>query len=234
MSGNEGAECMKNAAKQVFSSIKSQLIYLKANENDNEYICMGISALDIREALGDRLEHIMLIKSEYLGDDCINNFEILSDAKHVDEVLSGYRFGDLCFTDYADKTRINKLTDNEIAELLFIGHMHRPINRPFIDTLGNKIIYIGHDNAFWCKLYCSFDIFCEIVKATINSHTGKNLLLDISKKYLSIGILVDMKECNGAGVPFYSIGAYSNMDEIINDFSNIKKQCAMQRLRSVI
>lgn len=84
MSGNEGAECVKNVVKQVFNSIKPQLIYLKANENDNEYICMGISALDIREALGDRLEHIMLIKSEYLGDDCINNFEILSDAKHVD------------------------------------------------------------------------------------------------------------------------------------------------------
>lgn len=205
------------------------MIYIKTNPLKHEYICMGISASDVYKVLNT---DIVLIKSDYLGDECINNFEIIS-SENIDKCLSEYRFGDLCFLDCNNRENVRKLNDDEIAQMLFIGHMKRPMNSPFINKLGNSIVYMGHDDDYFCKLYCvSCDIFLDILNMKLRSYTGQyykiSKNLDCFFKDCADGILIDLAgiaESKGKrSMIYYVIGEFDNMDEIINNSKALIQQ----------
>lgn len=198
------------------------MIYIKINPLKHEYICMGITASDVYRALNT---DIVLIKSDYLGDECINNFEIIR-SENIDKYLSEYRFGDLCFIDCNNIESVREVTDNEIAQMLFIGHMKRPMNSPFINKLGNSIVYMGHDDDYFCKLYCvSCDVFLDILNMKLRSYTGQYYKIsknsDCFFKDCADGILIDLAGIAGNNenrrLIYYVIGEVDNMDEIINN-----------------
>ena len=205
------------------------MIYIKTNPLKHEYICMGITASDVYRALN---KDIVLIKSEYLGDECINNFEIIR-SENIDKYLSEYRFGDLCFLDCNNIETVRELTDDEIAQMLFIGHMKRPLNSPFINRLGNSIVYMGHDDDYFCKLYCvSRDVFLDILNMRLRSCTGQHYKIsknsDCFFKDCADGILIDLAGIAGNNenrrLIYYVIGGFDDMDEIINNSEALMQQ----------
>jgi hypothetical protein len=117
--------------------------------------CSGIGLEAFIKYSGLKIENIMLLKSEDMGNAVAKNFELLNGRQCVDRFIKNrsYEYGTLCFTDYSDMKDIERIEDNEISELLFIAHMFRPLNSPFIDAIGNSFIYISHDDDFYCKLY---------------------------------------------------------------------------------
>lgn len=217
-----------------------QLIYVKTNPIEHEYICMGISVCDIWKAIKTIDTDIVLIKSDDLGDECINNFEIIYED-NVCDFLSRYCYGDLCFMDCNNKEKMSELNDNEIAEMLFVGHMKRPLNSPFVKKIGNRIVYIGHDNDYFCKLYCANNSdFYNILNIKIQSYIHKKYKINVNLEYSFIeecinGLLIDLDDTyiNNRNVvmPYYIIGFFNNMDEIINR-SEFFKQDKFQKLIS--
>lgn len=219
---------------------EKQLIYLKTNPVEREYICMGISVYDIWKAIKATNTDIILIKSDELGDECINNFEIICED-NIDSFLSKYRYGDLCFMDCNNREKMCELNDNEIAEMLFIGHMNRPLNSPFVKKIGNRIVYIGHDNDYFCKLYCvNNNDFYNVLNIKIQSYIHKKYKANIRLEYSFIeecikGLLIDLDDIyiNNKNVvmPYYIIGFFNNMDKIINR-SEVLKQDSLQKVIS--
>ena len=219
---------------------EKQLIYVKTNPIEHEYICMGISVCDIWKAIETINSDIILIKSDDLGDECINNFEIIRED-NIDDFLSRYCYGDLCFMDCNNKEKISELNDNEIAEMLFIGHMKRPLNSPFIQKIGNRIVYIGHDNDYFCKLYCSNNSdFYDILNMKIQSYVFRKYKINVNLGYSFMkecinGLLMDLDDIyiynRNVTMPYYIIGFFDNMDEIINR-SKVLKQNKSQKVIS--
>ncbi len=219
---------------------EKQLIYLKTNPVEHEYICMGISVYDIWKAIKTINTDIVLIKSDDLGDKCINNFEIIYED-NIDDFLSKYRYGDLCFMDCNNREKMYELNDNEIAEMLFIGHMNRPLNSPFVEKIGNKIVYIGHDNNYFCKLYCiNNNDFYSVINIKFQSYIHDKYKINIHLGYSFMeecinGLLIDLDDIyisnRNVVMPYYVIGFFNNMDEIINR-SNFLKQDKPQKVIS--
>lgn len=50
---------------------------------------------------------------------------------------------DLCWIDFCDERKLNLLTPQEQAELLYIGHKKEPIRSPFYHQLQNKYVYLS-------------------------------------------------------------------------------------------
>ena len=216
---------------------EKQLIYVKTNPIEYEYICMGISVCDIWKAVKTINSDIILIKSDDLGDECINNFEIIYED-NIDDFLSRYRLGDLCFMDCDNKEKMRELNDNEIAEMVFIGHMQRPLNSPFMKKIGNRIVYAGHDNDYLCKLYCADKSdFYDILNTKIQSYIFRKYKINVNIGYSFMeecvnGVLIDLDDIcvynESVTMPYYIIGFFANMDEIINK-SKALKQCKLQK-----
>lgn len=116
---------------------------------------------------------------------------------------------------------------------LYITHMWSPLQSLFFGELKNRFVYLAHDDGWFCKLYChDFNEFMHIFFSKITANlampeTKKPIAVEEELLQLAIsGILVDLEESdckksNGT-IAIYTVGEYSNMDDIINDFENIK------------
>ena len=60
---------------------------------------------------------------------------------------------DLRWIDFADERRLNMLTPQEQAELLYIGHKKEPIRSPFYYQLQNRFVYLSNEEESMTKIY---------------------------------------------------------------------------------
>lgn len=216
-----------------------KVIYINANAEKQEYIYTGIKFKEFIECLQNPLENIILLKANYMGNNFQKNFELVEGYEYINELANEniYSWGDFCFVDYSQKGNVNDMTDKEISELLYLSHMHYPLDTPFFKSLGNNFIYLSHDDGFYCKLYCKnreyfSNIFAnKILKCTEDKFSCsmedidtriKDLLLDMAEG----GMLIDineLKNCdNKKTLSIYIIGKYFDMDEIFNNYKTLK------------
>ena len=120
----------------------------------------------------------------------------------------------------------------EIAELLYLGHMFKPVNNPFFDKIQNRFAYLVHDDGWFCRLYCrEYTDFQEIIANKIVGEvsTSKRRKIypiseEIKQQLMNIaenGLLIDfnnmLRFSNSIEIPIYSIGKFLDMDEMYND-----------------
>ena len=134
--------------------MSKDILYLKSNIKNCEYLYSGISFNDFIKSLNNKFENIVLLKADYIGNSFRRNFEIIEGIENIIKLAKEDIYGDFSFVDCSKNDSIEKLEDMEIAELLFLEHMKYPLNSPFFDALGNRFVYLSHDNDFYCKLYC--------------------------------------------------------------------------------
>ena len=191
-------------------------IYFYATPRANEILYSGISFEEFIEHLQPPIENIILLKADYVGEKCFHNFELLEGSGDIENFTHEdiYNFGDFCFVDYAGDT-VASLNKQQIAELLFVSHMFEPLNSPFFDVLGNRFVYLSHDDGYYCKLFCR-DILDPIKVILCKIQSRMQDSIDISsdfsdgicgelQKIASNGILVDLDEItfvqNTASIP---------------------------------
>jgi len=126
------------------------------------------------------------------------------------------------------------LSKEQIAELLYLAHLHEPIKSPFNETLNNNYVYLSHDNGWYCKLFCKermgpVTILVNKINLEIQRLKKNNChLLHISsdsideiEKFLEIGLLVEISMHSNKELPIevklYEVGEYNNMDKLLND-----------------
>lgn len=218
---------------------KRTMIYVNANLTKNEIIYTGIEFQEFFECL--HIENLILLKGKYMGERVVKYFEVIEGQEQLGLLAKDdiYNYGDFCFVDYQSGIDVEQLTDMQVAELLYIAHMYEPLKTPFFDILKNKFAYLAHDDGFFCKLYCRENedfakilegkLTCFIKKKTKRAILpfAKNLqdeILRLSEK----GILIDIDEVvinrETVELKLYSIGKYTDMDKIYNNFENLKSK----------
>lgn len=64
-----------------------------------------------------------------------------------------YNYGDFCWVDYESQAGLEKMTPQELAELLYLNHYQEPLHSVFFESLGNRYFYCAHDDGWWTMVY---------------------------------------------------------------------------------
>jgi hypothetical protein len=181
-----------------------------------------------------------------MGNNYVNNFELVEGEEDINLLKKEdiYNYGDFCFADYSELGDVDKLKDEQIAELLYMAHMCRALRNPFIDVLSNRFVYLAHDDGFYCKLYCRevhdfFSVLNGKIVSLIKSITksdAENLDISIQRELLQIseeGLLLDFEETKAndgeVSTKIYSIGKHTDMNKILNECQKLKETALIQK-----
>ena len=219
------------------------VFYINANPLINEFVYYGLEFKEFIKFIpkAESLKNILLIDAEYYGTNFSEKYKFtIVDENEIDELLSDdiYGYGNFTWVDVNDKNSIEKLEPAEVAELLYLGYMLKPVTTPFNDKIQNRYAYLAHDDGWFCRLYCRiYSDFIEvvsnkIVNMVLTSRRVINPISDDIKKQLLVlaenGLLIDfsniMKYNRGIEIPIYTIGKFLDMDEMYNNLKrNIER-----------
>lgn len=182
------------------------------------------------------INKLLMIKGHYMNTTIRSNtgFEIV-DETFIDDLLKEdiYNYGSFCWVDYDIQENIENFSPAEIAELLYLGHMFKPLKSPFFDIIQNKYAYLAHDDGWLCRLYCkTFSDFGDLISNKVVdmvSHSRKTIypfsheLKEDLLKFAEDGLLIDfshiLKTNREIEIPIYCIGKFIDMDEMYNNLS---------------
>lgn len=216
------------------------IVYFDTDLQENTTRYYGITFGEFVKIVPRELNNILLIKEEYWrGRYNQNTFLYYITDKELERFIQDneYDRGDLCWVDFDIKDKLDTLTPQEIAELLYLGHKQQPLNTLFYENLKNYYVYCGHDDGWRTLLYCkeTRDI-SEIISNTIllNLEFLKRrkiyALNESVKEELLIlsgdGLLIDFHNVitskNVISIPLYVIGSKLNMDDMYNNQEKLK------------
>lgn len=227
------------------------VVYVHLNETKQYVLSYGIEFAEFTESLSDLINQILLLKHHF-DDGDFNRHSLLEFVpnerlkKLVKDDVYGY--GDFCWVDFEEEEGLNELTGQELAELLYLGHMKDHLKPPFYQKLRNRFVYLAHDDGWWNKIYYRnmMDFYRmlgdTLVSKLTESKTEKNLLGLKKKRVLSplpIELLLKMKTMMREGilisiydsvqsrtsieVPIWILGDFDNMDDMYEDYEKLVK-----------
>ncbi len=216
-------------------------IYVKVSPENNEVVFSGIEFAEFIEYLPKPIENLMLItggSSIILAETNVERgLELFEGFALIKKLIKQdiYNLGNFCFVDYASAGNTSGLSEEQIAELLYMGHMFKPLHLPFFDQLRNRFAYLAHDDGWYCKLYCKnlldfITVLCKKITADAPIKDICEPSNDVKEKVLKLttdGLLIDLDESSRKSgsleAKLYVIGAYSDMDTILNNYQKLKE-----------
>lgn len=211
------------------------ILYINAFPESNEVVYYGMQLKEFIKFAPVELNQLLLIEAEYFGAGFRSKtkFEIVEKDDMNDFLNENiYGYGDFCWVDFNQRENVENLEPIEIAELLYLGHMFKPVKSPFFDKIQNRYAYLAHDDGWFCRLYCKqYSDFQEVIANKIidMAATSKRKKIypiseDLKEKLLNIaedGLLIDfsnaIKVNKTIEIPIYLIGKFLNMDDMYND-----------------
>lgn len=132
-------------------------LYIHMNELNQFVIVSGLNFQEFVSSVG-QLENLLLLKPTVNTAESSFNMhtrmafiekkDLLKFSKQIQD-----RKEDLCWIDFEKEKRINLLTPQEQAELLYIGHKKEAIRSPFYHQLQNRFVYLETKDEKMTKLY---------------------------------------------------------------------------------
>lgn len=214
------------------------IIYINADLDESWVLYYGIEFKEFFAALPGSLSNLLLLAHDYYWG------SLRSSSSFLDYVIGEqitdlakqdiYMYGDFCWVDFDHESAIDLLEPQEIAELLYLSHMNKPLGSPFFSKLNNRFAYCAHDDGWRCKLYCRelrefAEVIANIVKSTVSTSKRRKIypMTDELKthfiKLSEDGLLIDFhnvsKEDRRISIPIYTIGKLDDMDDMYNNLN---------------
>jgi hypothetical protein len=225
------------------------LVYVHLNQNDQYVLSYGIEFAEFAAVFSGTLNHLLLLKHRFEDGD-FNMHTLLEYCP--DERIKGlaaediYGYGDFCWIDFVEEEGLNELTGQEMAELLFLGHQKQHLKLPFYNKLGNRFVYLAHDDGFFNKVYYrSFKDFFHLLSYALSIKLGdlklEKTLLGLRKKrtyppinkeillsltpFIKEGICISLRDVdhqrNKLEIPIWVIGDFASMDDMYEEYEQI-------------
>ena len=218
-----------------------KIVYVKLTPERNEIVYTGITFAEFFKYLRQPIENLMTIMGDtfVFGLKYERIFELFEGQELVKELTEAdvYNLGNFCFVDYVSPGRTEELTEGQMAELLYLGNMFKPLESPFFEVLQNRFAYVSHDDGWYCKLFCRnieefVSVLCGKIIANVDSalcktmdSIGKELLLLATE-----GILIDLDElsCKKGNIDgeVYVIGEIFDIDATLNNLRETKENAS--------
>jgi hypothetical protein len=230
------------------------LIYVHKNVEQQFVMSYGIGFKEFAHYIPEPLQNMLLIKHQfdYGAFNMHTNLEYVEEnelKKIVEDNVYGY--GDFCWIDFQEEVGVNELNGQEIAELLYLGHLKQHLCSPFYSKLNNRFVYLSHDDGWFNKIYYrDFNDFYHMLGSTVSSKLsavkGEKTLLGIKKRKeyppipkdviysfrekMKEGMVIAVEQAiqsrGKIEIPIWVIGDYFNMDEMYEDYVQMKKMPA--------
>jgi hypothetical protein len=230
------------------------LIYVHLNQSEQYVMSYGIEFSEFASAFSGSLNHLLLLKHRFEDTDYNMHtlLEYCPDIK-VNKLASKdvYGYGDFCWIDFVEEEGLNELTGQEVAELLYLGHLKQHLKIPFYPKLGNRFVYLAHDDGWFNKIYYrSFKDFFHLLSEAVTDKLGtikleksilglrkkrsypavnKEILLSLTP-FIKEGICISLRDTDHQRgrieIPIWVIGDFANMDDMYEEYEQIShKAC---------
>lgn len=222
------------------------LIYLHLHQNERYVISYGIEFFEFARSQFEIMQNLLLLKHAF--DDGEFNVHTLLEyvpfeklSKIIEDDVYGY--GDFCWIDFDEEEGLNQLSDQNLAELLFLGHHKHHLKSPFYNQMNNRFVYLAHDDGWFNKTYYRnlndfYNMLGDVLSYKMSKLRLEKSLLGMTKKrvYPSVdkAILLAMKDLMREGIvlsfkkivqtrgtieiPIWIVGDYANMDDMHEEY----------------
>ena len=227
------------------------LVYVHINESSQYVISYGIEFSEFVQSLPRELNNLLLLKHRY--DDADFNRHTMLDyvpSNKVEKLVKEnvYGYGNFCWIDFEEKDGVDELSGTEIAELLYLGHIKQHLKTPFYSRLGNRYVYLAHDDGWFNKTYFrNINDFYRMLGTSIAIKLGElkleKTLLGIRKKrsyppinmeilltltkFMREGAVFSLQNAernrNRIEIPIWVIGDFDSMDDMFDEFEQLNK-----------
>lgn len=211
------------------------VFYINAFPENKELVYYGMQLNEFLKCAPVEINKLLIIEGEYFGRGFRSKTKLqVVENDEMEEFLNEdiYGYGDFAWVDFENKENLEKLEPIELAELLYLGHMFKPINSPFFKKIQNRYTYLAHDDGWFCRLYCKEysdfkEIICNKIIYTVSTSKRRKIypfpeevkeeLLNLAKDGLLIDFNNFVKYERSIEVPIYTIGKFVDMDEMYNN-----------------
>lgn len=211
------------------------VFYINAFPENKEIVYYGMQLNEFLKCTPAEVNKLLILEGEYFGRGFSSKTKLqVVEDDEMEEFLCEdiYSYGDFAWVDFDDRDNLENLEPIEIAKLLYLGHMFKPIDTPFIDKIQNRYAYLAHDDGWFCRLYSREysdiqEIICNKIINTVSTSKRRKIypfskevkeeLLNLSKDGLLIDFNNFLKYERSIEVPIYTIGKFLDMDEMYND-----------------
>ncbi len=147
------------------------------------------------------------------------NLDIIPGAQmqHFVDTEDIYNYGNFCWVDYAQEESLDRVTEEELAELLYFRYRCKPLHDYHVGSLGNRYAYYTHDDGYFASIYMDRPAdYCAVIERLIRTHTQGRLrsmaplppeILDRLYGMAQKGLLLDLERAFTGG-PYPGIHAY--------------------------
>lgn len=227
------------------------LLYLHINERDHYVLSHGIEFHEFFKSLQDPFAHLLLLKHRYEDGEFNSHtlFEYVpGDNAEKLAQANVHAFGDFCWIDFEEVEALNVLTAQEIAELLYLGHIKHHLKLPFYNQLNNRFVYLSNEDGWFNKIYYrNFNDFYRMLGNVLSGKLGEmkpeKMMLGIRKKksYPSVskeilkalipalkeGAVLSLKHMqqnrNRMEIPIWIIGDFADMDDMHDEYKEASR-----------
>jgi hypothetical protein len=225
------------------------LVYVHLNQNDQYVLSYGIEFAEFAAAFSGTLNHLLLLKHRFEDSD-FNMHTLLEYCpdERIEKLAAEdiYSYGDFCWIDFVEEEGLNELTGQEMAEILYLGHQKQHLKLPFYNKLGNRFVYLAHDDGYFNKIYYrSFKDFFHLLSHALSIKLGElkleKTLLGLRKKrtyppinkeillsltpFIKEGICISLRDIdhqrNKLEIPIWVIGDFASMDDMYEEYQQI-------------
>ncbi|USS87881.1 hypothetical protein M3M39_07275 [Fructilactobacillus hinvesii] len=155
----------------------NNLIYLRVSVTERFGVAWGITAADFINGVSEIPHSILLLNDDFERSNRYNShakFPLVVGRSQVREYILGEpgSKSNTKWINYQTEDGIDSLTDGEIADLLYLGHMGIPTYQrtPFLGKLRNQIVYVGGNNGFKRIYFLDFAEQDHILALSIKRH----------------------------------------------------------------
>ncbi|WP_052675853.1 hypothetical protein [Paenibacillus sp. IHBB 10380] len=225
------------------------LIYVSRTNDQQCFYSYGIEFFEFINSIPNRPENLILLNHhfDYARRNQHTNFEYVTRLE-IELLLDDdvYGYGNFCWVDFAKEEDLNRLSNGQIAELLFFSHMAKPMK----SIPMNRFAYYAHDDGWFNKLYVTDlrdyeSLLSNVIINKLGLLTGRlfpklpsdisSILLECTREGLFIDLSKIIKTRGKLKIPIASVGHYTDMDKVydfkehideykvIIEYSNVNK-----------
>jgi hypothetical protein len=129
-----------------------------------------------KDALADRSLLLLQHQYEMAIFNPISRFFYIT-PEQLPELLEDdiFAYGAFSWLDLKDQNALGQVTDEEIAEILYLAHISEPLRTPHFPSLGNRFAYLSFQDGQFLRLYAdSEQITRSILSGILQISAGKN------------------------------------------------------------
>lgn len=131
-------------------------VYIKIDEEQNRVRTSGIPFCEFAQALGIKEKNLLILSGAPLHCDYHRRLGLEYVEKEKVEGLMTEQvdwLGDFCWLDFKEKETLDKVTKQELMEMLYLRHCLEAYDGFTFKNLQNEYAYCSHDDGWLCWIY---------------------------------------------------------------------------------